>query len=362
MAFLIREDRGLDFVDRGNAGPTDETQVGPGPQLTLSPGRILDDAGTNGDDLPGDAFEDSRKPLVGEFNYRGQKLFVVQNHFVSKGEDTPLFGRFQPPRLESEPQRRDQAQVVNNFVEELLAANPNARVVVTGDLNDFEFSNPLADLKDNDLTNLIDGVAEREQYTFNFEGNSQVLDHMLISGGLRSVNSGYPSDFDVVHTTADFADRQSDHDPIVGFFELAPPVAPPPPPPPPPNGGQPGRTINGGSGNDVLVGTPGNDVIRCGSGHDRVDGRGGNDVIDCGSGNDIVAGGEGHDRINGGSGNDRLGGGPGNDTMSGGSGRDAMHGDSGNDAMEGGSGNDTMRGGSGTDRLRGGSGRNSVSQ
>lgn len=363
VAFLVREDRGLDFVDRPGGGPTTNTTVSPGPrgpQLSASPGRILDDTGSSGNDPAGDAFEDSRKPLVGEFAYRGQQLFVVQNHFTSKGEDTPLFGRFQPPRLLSEPQRRDQAQVVNNFVEALLAANPNARVIVTGDLNDFEFSNPLADLKDNDLINLIDGVAEREQYTFVFDGNSQVLDHMLISRGLRSVNSGYPGDFDVVHTTADFADRQSDHDPLVGFFELAPP--PPPPPPPPPSGGQPGRTINGGSGKNVLIGTPGNDVINCGSGDDRVDGRGGNDVINCGSGDDIVAGGEGNDRINGGSGNDRLGGGPGNDTMNGGSGKDTMDGESGNDTMDGGSGNDTVRGGSGTDRVRGGSGRNSVSQ
>ncbi len=338
VAFLIREDRGLDFVDRGNAGPTDETQVGPGPQLTLSPGRILDDTGSSGSDPAGDAFEDSRKPLVGEFTYRGQRLFVVQNHFTSKGEDTPLFGRFQPPRLLSEPQRRDQAQVVNNFVEKLLAANPNARVVVTGDLNDFEFSNPLADLRDNDLTNLIDGVAEREKYTFVFDGNSQVLDHMLISGGLRTRNSGFPSDFDVVHTTADFADRQSDHDPIVGFFELAPP----PPPPPPANGGQPGRTINGNSGNNVLVGTPGNDVINCGSGDDRVDGRGGNDVINCGSGNDVVNGGAGNDRIHGDSGNDRLGGGPGNDTV---------FGDSGNDRISGGPGSDGLSGGTGRDSV-----------
>ena len=336
VAFLIREDRGLDFVDRSGGGPTTDTNVslGPGgPRLSASPGRILDDDG--GSDPAGDAFEESRKPLVGEFAYNGQKLFVVQNHFVSKGEDTPLFGRFQPPDLLSEPQRRDQAQVVNNFVEEVLAADANARVIVMGDLNDFEFSNPLADLKENDLTNLIDGVAKREKYTFVFEGNSQVLDHMLISRGLRSANSGYPNDFDVVHTTADFADRQSDHDPMVGFFGLAPP-----PPPPPPNGGQPGRTIRGNGGNNVLIGTPGNDVIHCGAGHDRVDGRGGNDVIYCGSGNDIVAGGEGNDRIRGGSGNDRLDGGPGND---------AVYGDSGNDRVEGGPGRDTVRGGTGRD-------------
>ena len=41
----------------------------------------------------------SRKPLAGEFTYNGQRLFVVANHFNSKGGDEPLFGRFQPPTL-----------------------------------------------------------------------------------------------------------------------------------------------------------------------------------------------------------------------------------------------------------------------
>ena len=28
---------------------------------------------------------------------RGKKVFVIANHFNSKGGDEPLFGRFQPP-------------------------------------------------------------------------------------------------------------------------------------------------------------------------------------------------------------------------------------------------------------------------
>ena len=40
---------------------------------------------------------DSRKPLAGEFVFRGQTIFVIGNHFNSKGGDDPLMGRFQPP-------------------------------------------------------------------------------------------------------------------------------------------------------------------------------------------------------------------------------------------------------------------------
>ena len=64
------------------------------------------------------ALANSRKPLAGEFRMRGKKVFVIANHFNSKGGDQPLFGRFQPPARVSEAQRHAQAQVVNDFVDE----------------------------------------------------------------------------------------------------------------------------------------------------------------------------------------------------------------------------------------------------
>ena len=50
-------------------------------------------------------------------------MFVIANHFNSKGGDHPLFGRFQPPIRSSEVQRHAQAQVVNDFVDDILAAD-----------------------------------------------------------------------------------------------------------------------------------------------------------------------------------------------------------------------------------------------
>jgi len=44
------------------------------------------------------------------------------------------------------------AGVVNNFVKDVQTKNPEANVVVLGDLNDFEFSNPLTKLKGEDGT------------------------------------------------------------------------------------------------------------------------------------------------------------------------------------------------------------------
>ncbi len=53
-----------------------------------------------------------------------------------------------------------------------------------------------------------------------FEGNSQVLDHILISPAL----AGFAGpELDIVHTNSEFADQTSDHDPDVLRLRL--PVA-----------------------------------------------------------------------------------------------------------------------------------------
>lgn len=215
VGLLFRTDGKLAFVDRPGGTPTTATTIeagATGARLSVSPGRI---------DPTNPAFENSRKPLVGEFTFNNRTLFVIGNHFVSKGADQPLFGRFQPPARSSEAQRRQQAQAVNDFVDAILAADANANIVVLGDLNDFEFSTTLSTLKGGVLTNLLETLPQSERYTYVFEGNSQALDHLLISNNLASRVSGY----DVVHVNAELVDQTSDHDPQVARFFLPPPDA-----------------------------------------------------------------------------------------------------------------------------------------
>ncbi len=209
VGLLFRTDGGLAFVDRPGAGPTTPNAVtgkNNKVQLVYSPGRI---------DPQNEAWTDSRKPLAAEFRFRGQTLFVIVNHFNSKGGDTPLFGRFQPTERPSEVQRHKQAQVVNDFVDQILGAFKNARIVVLGDLNDFEFSETLQILEGGGaLANLMDRLPKAERYSYVFEGNSQVLDQMLVSDKLDKRNTSY----DVVHVNAEFSDQASDHDPSVARF------------------------------------------------------------------------------------------------------------------------------------------------
>lgn len=206
VGFLYRTDRGLRFVDRPGGDATTPVSVtggGASTALSASPGRVD----------PGDAaWNDSRKPLAGEFTWRGRKLFVIANHWNSKGGDDPLFGRYQPPRLVSETQRLAQSSTEASFVTSLRDADPAARIIVAGDLNDFDFSAPIK--RFTSTTKLLDLPATlpmTQRYTYDYQGNSEVLDHIMISPALAAA----PHTYDVVHVNAEFADQTSDHDPSV---------------------------------------------------------------------------------------------------------------------------------------------------
>ena len=211
VGFLFRTDRGLSFVDRPGGTSTTATTVvdhPAGPRLSFSPGRVA----------PQDpAFADTRKSLAGEFFLHGKKVFVVANHFSSKTDDDPLFGRVQPPIRASEPARHAQAQAVNDFVDQLVAADPRANVIVLGDINDFEFSRTVELLEGGVLTTLMNTLPKAERYSYVFEGNSQVLDQILVSNPLLQ---NFPVDYDPVHVNAEFADQASDHDPQVARLDL----------------------------------------------------------------------------------------------------------------------------------------------
>ena len=144
-------------------------------------------------------------------------MFVIANHFNSKGGDQPLFGRFQPPTRSSEEQRHAQAMVVRTFVNKILAINPLANIVILGDINDFEFSGT-ADILVGEgwIVDLPRLLPPAERYTYVFDGNSQVLDHILVA--LPTALAGF--DHDIVHMNAEYADQASDHDPQIVRLRL----------------------------------------------------------------------------------------------------------------------------------------------
>jgi uncharacterized protein len=389
VGFLFNPQR-VTFVDRlggtstSNTTVTDSNSDG-NPDLSASPGLI---------DPTNPAFSSSRKPLVGEFVFNGQTVYVIGNHFNSKGGDQPLFGVNQPPTLTSETQRNQQATIVKNFVQSILAVNPNANIVVAGDLNDFEFSNPLSILESGGLNTLVETLPDNERYTYNFEGNAQVLDQVLVSNNLLSKLDG----FDVVHINSEFADQVSDHDPGVARFNLAVPNQAPI------ANDDSGFTANqttakqipiaallandtdpdanttlsilpnglsaivGGSialnGNNVIF-TPNPNFSGAASfQYTLSDGSLTSQAIvtlevgktiDAGNGKDVITGTAGDDILRGGNGKDTLIGNAGDDTLRGGNGADILNGGAGNDLLKGGNGKDIFvfaLTGNGTDTIR----------
>lgn len=235
-----------------------------------------------GSQAPGATFAGARLPLVATFEFNGQEITVVDNHFSSKGGSAPILGTEQPfEELQEDPdvngslnERREQAQAVNDFVDGIFANGADANVVVLGDLNEFEFVSPLDILAGTVeslnagqaiqptgeaavLTNLINNIDPDERYSFIFQGNSQQLDHILVSNNLLD-----EAEIDIVHVNTEFAEtdsRASDHDPVLAslfFF----------------------NQITGTDGNDTLVGT---------DGRDRILGFGGNDCLTGGAGADL---------------------------------------------------------------------------
>jgi predicted extracellular nuclease len=179
-----------------------------------------------------DAFYGTRDPLLATFKFRGKEFKVINNHLTSRFGSTPIFGGPQPFVQAGEEERKDQAEALNEVVNALLDAGKSnrkkaskaGRIIVLGDLNTFEFTSELTEIlpgtgSDKVLTNLIDTLTDDNVYTFNFEGNSQVLDHFFVSDLLLD-----KAELDIVHVNVDFprVDNTvgSDHEPLVARFKL----------------------------------------------------------------------------------------------------------------------------------------------
>jgi len=108
-----------------------------------------------------------------------------------------------------------QAESIAMKVQDLQTADPDVRLVVTGDFNAFEFTDGYVDslsviagdfdpsmsfvctetactgdLVEPNLDNQVLGLDAGERYSFIFRGNAQVLDHALTSSGLAAEVSG----------------------------------------------------------------------------------------------------------------------------------------------------------------------------
>lgn len=143
--------------------------------------------------------------------------------------------------------KRLQGEFLARLVQERQKANPSERIALVGDFNAYQFNdgivdligtikgnpapkeavmNPSEDLLDGELTNLVDLIKADQRYSYSFDGNAQVLDHIIINAAFKNhikgfgyarVNSDFP---EVYRKDANRVERFSDHDAAVAFFTL----------------------------------------------------------------------------------------------------------------------------------------------
>ena len=167
---------------------------------------------------------------------------VIVNHMRSLSNvDDPVDGN----RVRTK--RRAQAEFLANLIQARQAASPTENIISLGDYNAFAFNDGYGDsigtikgmpapadqvvlaspdLVNPNLVSLTDTLPADQRYSFNFDGNAQELDHVLVNSAIfprftrfviARLNSDFPESF---RNDANRPERISDHDPAVAYFLL----------------------------------------------------------------------------------------------------------------------------------------------
>ncbi|KZT07652.1 endonuclease/exonuclease/phosphatase [Laetiporus sulphureus 93-53] len=194
----------------GNATEATEVVLDDKGQLTLSrnPGRI---------DPRNAAWDGARKPIAAVWQTTtGERFYTVNVHYSSKRDSSSAQGDARPPVNGKSDQRTAQVNVTATFVQSLLVQDPNAHIIVGGDMNEFiqtssvfaPFEGLLSDV------NEVAGISKEERYTYVYEQHAQEIDHIFLSKAVAVQEA----EVEHVHlnTWADSKSAQaSDHDPTV---------------------------------------------------------------------------------------------------------------------------------------------------
>jgi uncharacterized repeat protein (TIGR01451 family) len=141
-----------------------------------------------------------------------QSVILLNNHFLalSAGEAA------------TEPTRNAQAAWNVELVQRFQESNPDAAVIVMGDLNSFYNTLPIHTHQDAGLRHVYEFLPEDQPlpYTYIFEGATQTLDHILLSEdlftGLLLVQPHHiGADYPIWNQNDPTAQHLSDHDPVV---------------------------------------------------------------------------------------------------------------------------------------------------
>jgi hypothetical protein len=177
---------------------------------------------------------------------------VIVNHLRSLNgvDDTTVDGSGTVGARVRE-KRRKQAEFLANYIQGRQTANPNEKIITVGDMNAFRVNDGYVDsigtilgtptpadqvvLASSDLVNpdqidLVDTLAADQRYSYNFDGNAQTLDHIIVNPPALAILNRFAyarndSDFAVKNYESTNELRISDHDQPVAYFSLTAPTA-----------------------------------------------------------------------------------------------------------------------------------------
>ena len=166
---------------------------------------------------------------------------LINNHLKSFGGYDDVTDGGERVRLK----KKLQAEFLAKFVQERQEKDSDEKLILLGDFNFYQHSDGILDvigtikgtpaskdevlmasedLVDPDLIDLVDLIKIDERYSYTYDGNAQVLDHILVNQPMRPhlIGFGYArlnADFPEIYRNDDTrVERYSDHDVAVGYF------------------------------------------------------------------------------------------------------------------------------------------------
>lgn len=188
-----------------------------------------------------EAFSNARAPIIHSFEAKsgGQPLTVIVNHFKSKGGSNADAANKNKGDGQAafNAARRAQSLAICNYIDKQKQADPQARVLVIGDLNAYNQEDPIDAMRAKGLVDLREQLEAQNpsdeqprDYSFIYRGQSGSMDHAMATKTLAAdvtgvatwhINSDEPRFLDyneeynpeVLYQADPF--RSSDHDPVL---------------------------------------------------------------------------------------------------------------------------------------------------
>ncbi len=126
---------------------------------------------------------------------KGDLIHVFVNHWSSRWGGTEA----------SSPKRELAASILKNKVDELVGEDPEAKIIIMGDMNDEPTNKSLNDVllaQDNDenpqsgLVNLMYDDDNRGEGSYNYRGNWNMIDNIVVSASLIDAPKGVSTTID----------------------------------------------------------------------------------------------------------------------------------------------------------------------